>query len=400
MGGTPLLCWAMLNTSLLRPNRFVIDLQIVGENASTIRRLAKPGVKFFATIKADAYGFGLIPVARTVIAAGADALSVVRLEDAVALREAGLRCPILLYAGQVLGLEQVQAIEAYELWPAIHHRHALKALDNYLTRPIDCALKIECGQERLGVRAEDAGSFAADMLSTRKLRIKVVHTHPHVEGDIDHLQWQYDRFIHALKAVSALTTEQAPIAVFAGTKVLSLRPDMMLTGIDPGQALFRLPGALWQGKGPSPTPFHSLTSRLIHVYEVQRTEYLAQSLVPTERGSRVGIVPLGYGDGLTKLHPGEVLVHGQRARVIAPLSVEYTRIDLTACHLAQVGDEIAFVGKQNGASLTPDEVMQRTGVPRVTDLVIPLGSAVPREYLPYHAELPAFGPSTSAGITL
>ncbi|WP_372387332.1 alanine racemase [Xanthomonas axonopodis] len=386
----------MENISLLRPNRFTIDLHVIGENTAALRKLATSPVKFFATIKADAYGFGLIPVARTVLAAGADALSVVRLEDAVALREAGIRCPILLYAGQVLGAEQVGAIETYDLWPAVHHRHALEALDRHLTRPIDCALKIECGQERLGVQAEEAAAFSAAMLATGKLRIKVVHTHPHVEGDADHLQWQFDRFIRAWQAVSNQMTALPPIAVFAGTKALSMRPDMMLTGIDPGQALFRLPAALASSPGSPPTPFHSLTSKLIHVYEVKRDEFLTQSLVPTALGSRVGIVPIGYGDGMTRLHAREVLIHGRRARVITPLSVEYTRIDLTGMPDAQVGDEVAFVGRQEDACISPDEVMAHAGVPRVTDLVIPLGLAVPRHYLPYQPGVPISQSSSMA----
>ncbi len=369
---------------LLRPNRFVIDLRVIRENAAALRRLAGPQLRLFATIKADAYGFGLVPVARTVLEAGADALSVVRLEDAAALRDAGMTCPILLYAGQVLGAAHVRAIEQYDLWPAIHNRQSLEALATHLSRPIGCALKIECGQERLGIRAEEAGTFAADLLATGMLRIEVVHTHPQVEEDAGHLEWQYGRFKSACEAVRTLVPGDAPTAVFAGTRVLAMRRDMMLSGIDPGQALFRLPRPIWDGVEPSPTPFKLLASKLIHAYDVQRAAYLSLSRVPTAPGSRIGIVPIGYGDGLSRLHAGIALVRGMRVPVLEPLSIEYARIDLSRCPEADVGDEVVFVGRQGTDCITPDEVMQHTGVPRVTDLVIPLGSAVPREYLPAH----------------
>src|SRR5215203_4413409 len=84
-----------------RPNRFEIDLGAVRNCVHKIRATIGPSVYFFATLKANAYGYGLLPSAKAVVSAGADALSLVSLDDAVALRDAGICVPIMVYAGSV-----------------------------------------------------------------------------------------------------------------------------------------------------------------------------------------------------------------------------------------------------------------------------------------------------------
>ena len=84
-----------------RPNTFEIDLGAVARCVERIRRRIGPEIHFIATLKANAYGYGLLPVARTVLASGADALSLVSLDDAIRLRQAGIEAPILVYAGAV-----------------------------------------------------------------------------------------------------------------------------------------------------------------------------------------------------------------------------------------------------------------------------------------------------------
>jgi alanine racemase len=80
-----------------RPNRFEIDLGAIAGLTRRIRAHVGPGITIFAALKCNAYGYGLIPVARTVLAAGADALSMVDPANAIALRQGGVRAPILVY---------------------------------------------------------------------------------------------------------------------------------------------------------------------------------------------------------------------------------------------------------------------------------------------------------------
>ena len=370
-----------MSADLRRPNDFTIDLQVIADNVRAIRSRIGRHTHFIATLKADAYGFGLLPVARTVLAAGADALSVVRMEDAVALRDDGIACPIVLYAGNVLTPQHVRVVEDYDLIPTVHDRHSLDVLARASTRRIGCALKVNCGQERIGVAAEDVGDFVSGLAASAKLRLDILNTHPHVvEGNDAYLRWQFERFASACEAAQAHCGHR-PLRIFASSRVLAQRGDMLLSGVDPGQALFRLPDGLAPPGAEGRTPFLRLASRLIHVFTVRRGGFADECPVPSHEGARVGIVPIGYGDGLNGCNAGEVLVRGQRARIAAAPSVEYTRIDLSRCPLAEVGDEVVFVGRQGDDWLRPEDAMRHSRVARVTDMAMQVGRSIPRHYL-------------------
>lgn len=378
-----------MSFDLRRPNRFTIDLQVVAANTRTIRRHIGSRARFIATVKADAYGFGLLPVARTVLAAGADSLSVVRLEDAVALRDAGIDCPVILYAGHLIGEDYVRLIERYTLTPSIHDRHSLEAITSFATQPIGCAIKVECGQERLGVPAEDLARFVQGAVATGRIRIDMINAHPHViDGNSDYLRWQFGRFAAACRAAQPYC-ERPPACIFASSRVLAAGPEMQMSGVDPGQALFQLPEALATSRDAlDRTPFLSLSSRLIHAFDVRRTSYRNESPVPVGPGARIGIVPIGYGDGLVQLNAGLALVRGRRLPLASAPSVEYARIDLSSCPEAAVGDEVVFVGHQDGDCLSPQEVMRHTGIARVTNLALQVGRAIPRHYLEAQPDTP------------
>ena len=134
--------------SLARPNCFEIDLGAVANCVRKIRKTIGPSIHFFATLKANAYGYGLLPAAKTVVNAGADAISLVSLADAVSLREAGIEVPIMVYAGSVPGEEVVRAAENYDLIPTLHTDELVAAFSRYARKEIKVAVKLEVGPER------------------------------------------------------------------------------------------------------------------------------------------------------------------------------------------------------------------------------------------------------------
>src|SRR5688572_18511391 len=150
-----------MSASYLRPNFVEIDLAAIRVCTQSIRKAIGPSVKFFGTLKANGYGFGLLPVAKTVLAAGADAISLISLADAIALREAGIWAPILLYAGIPYDRESVRAVERYRIIPTLHDDASFAALLENVKGPLDCAIKIDAGNERIGVASAGAGDYIA-----------------------------------------------------------------------------------------------------------------------------------------------------------------------------------------------------------------------------------------------
>jgi alanine racemase len=368
--------------SLSRPNRFEIDLGAVANCVRKIRETIGPSIYFFATLKANAYGYGLLPAAKAVVRAGADAISLVSLDDAVSLRGAGIRVPIMVYAGSVPGEEIVRAAENYDLIPTLHCEESLAAFSRHARKEIKVAVKLEVGPERIGVPAEDAVRFVKSVTECSKLRMHVLNAHPNVPATgryEEALEWQFHRFVAACNGLEQAGI-RVPLKVVASSKVLRLAgKSMMLNAVDPGAALF---STLNPKDSPDEyQPFHALRSRLIQVRNVSRTAFLEEAPFSITPGMRIGIIPMGYSDGLHRLHCGEVLVRGTRVPILAAPALEYTRIDLTRVPAAAVGDEVVIIGAQNGQRISPEEVVKNQGASRVPDLALEVRPTILRTYL-------------------
>lgn len=361
-----------------RPNVFTIDLRAVATCTREIRALLGPDLPFIATLKAGGYGYGVLPVARTVLRHGADALSMSSLRDAVALREAGIAAPILVYAGAMADARCVAVHEAHGLIPSLHDDASLQAFAQHLRGPCRVAVKVDVGPERIGVPLSGALDFIRRVQAHRHMRLFAVHAHPNVadpQTGLDCMRWQHDRFA-ALREALQREGIRVPWFAMASSKVLSIGgASMALSAADPGAALFSsLSG------GPAQA-FAGLRTRLLAVRTVERTEHLAQAPFAMRPGMRVGVLPIGYADGVHRLHAGCVLVGGQRAALLGRPALEYLRIDLGDLPQARVGEEVVLIGRQGAGFITPEEVCAFQGTARVIDLALQVGPAVEREYL-------------------
>lgn len=368
--------------SLGRPNRFEIGLGAVANCVRKIRETIGPSVYFFATLKANAYGYGLLPAAKIVVGAGADAISLVSLDDAVALRDAGIRVPIMVYAGTVPEEHIVRAAENYDLIPTLHSEESLAAYARHARKQIKVAVKLEVGPERIGIAAEDGVRFVKAVTACPQLKLHVLNAHPNVPANgrtEEALRWQFERFLGVCKGLEQAGV-QVPYKVVASSKVLRLAgKSMALNAVDPGAALF---SALDPNDAPDKyQPFHALKSRLIQVRTVSRTEYLEEAPFDITPGMRIGLIPIGYSDGMHRLNCGVVLVRGIRVPILAAPALEYTRVDLTRVPAASVGDEVVIIGAQDGQRITAEEVVKKQKASRVSDLALEVRPTIPRIYL-------------------
>jgi alanine racemase len=370
-----------------RPNTFEIDLGAIRRCTAQIRDRIGPGVYFIATLKANAYGFGLMPAARTVLAAGADAISLVSLDDAIALRQAGITAPILVYAGSVPDEHIVQAAADYGLIATLHSEESLAAFAVHAPRAIDVAVKVDVGQERIGVPAEKAVDFIRRVVGHPRLRLRIVNAHPNVPAkgrSQECLAWQYQRFVEVCNGL-ARAGIAVPYRVLASSKILRLTgTSMALNAVDPGAALF---SSLLRADDEACQPLRGLKSRLIQVREVSRSEFVAEVPFTIKPNMRMGVIPIGYSDGMHRLHCGEVLVRGERVAILASPALEYTRIDLTNVPRAAVGDEVVIIGRQGQQRIAPEEVVAKQFAGRESDLALEVRASVARSYVDSTAAL-------------
>ena len=369
---------------LARPNWVEVDAAAIAHNIAALRRLVGPGVRIFAALKGNACGFGVAKAARVVADAGADALAVVDLADAMRIREAGVRLPVLLYGGNLATADTAAAASAHDLTVTVHDRASAEGFNRHASAPLRAFLELNVGGERLGVEAEDALSFMEWLQGLDKIRIDGVYAHMHVPGGPQAerlVRWQFGRFQSALRNLDDRGV-CVPIRMTASSKTLTFTSEMNLNAIDPGHLVFGLdPGGVHEVETGVRPALVALKSRLLSVRASARAEFLDEAPFPVREGLRVGVIPLGAADGLNEIRACSALVRGRRVGWLGGHSAEHARLDLTDAPDARVGDEVVIIGRQGEETITLEDVQRHQGGVRASDVTRRILASLPRLYV-------------------
>lgn len=370
---------------MLRPTWFEIDLDAAVDNLRTVRRLVGPERKIFAVVKADAYGFGSLELGRAFARHGADALGVADLADGVRLRRAGLTLPILVYPNALP--DAAGDVIAAGLTPALTDLDAARAYDDAVgpspsAGPFGVFVKVDVGLERLGVPADHAVKLVLAIRDLTRLRLGGLCTHLHAPSGADpaYIAWQFSRFTAVLDALAAQGVD-VPIRLAASSPLVLGFPSTYLNAVDPGRMLYGYGREDLVGAAVLRPAFRALKSRLIEVKELApRERFAAAAPFPITTALRLGVIPIGMGDGVHRLNAGCALVHGRRVPILARPSLEHTRLDLTTVPDASVGDEVVLIGRQDPEEITLDEVVTRHSLDPLA-VALGVGPRVARVYV-------------------
>jgi alanine racemase len=368
---------------LQRPNRIEIDLSALANNAATIRNIVGPQVKVWAALKANAYGFGLEVVAKTVLDSGADAIAVGDVAAGVRLRQYGVASPILVYAGGLLTRPAADAAEAHGLTLTLPDLAAARRVSARAARTLKVFVKVDSGLERLGLDPADAGEQIMTIARLPRLVIEGLYTHLHVPPGCPppYAQWQFERFDRVVTQVRRQGLE-IPVAMAASSAVLSISRTMNLNAVDPGRLFY---GLVPPGEALTAFEFRpvltAIKTQLAQVKTLTRTEFVELAPYPVRSGMRIGILPFGRADGFNQINSGEVLVRGRRSRLLGDVAIEHARIDLTDVPDAQPEDEVVILGCQGTEAITVEDVAANQRYVGQADLTLAIGSDVERVYL-------------------
>ena len=360
-----------------RPNHLEIDSGSVTRRVAALRRRVGPRVKIFAALKADGYGFGTLPMARAALAGGADALSLIDRAEALELRQAGIDAPILLYAGAPIDADAIAAAEASRLILTVLCEREIELVARHARSPIELAIKLEVGAERIGVLPDQLVRMAERIAQHRLLSLEIVNTHPTFRDDAPDtvVLEQFRRFVTALNRLKQAGLGQ-PMRLFASSKTLGRLTGMELDAVDPGQYLFADTCDL--------PIIRSLRTVLTQARPVTRDFAPEHAPFDIAKVRRVGVIPFGKVDGGGRCHAAEVLVRGRRAPILGGPSLEYMRLDLSAIDDAEDGDEVVLIGRQGAAQISLAEVCATRGA-TPSDIAMAIGPAVLRTWHATHA---------------
>jgi alanine racemase len=371
-------------TSLSRPNAAIVDLGAITANTRIVRQLAGPGKTVLGAVKQNGYGLGLPQTAQAMLAGGIDGFTLSDPADAVRIRDAGISAPILLYGGVLPSREVAGWLLALDLMATVTDAVAADAFAAAAraagAAPLRVFAKVDVGLERLGVYAEDGADLVRLITRQPGLELAGVYTHLHGSADPAYLSWQLDRFDRLLDQLSQDGID-VPVRLGESSASLGSQDRPRLNAIDPGHLLYGiLPlGRSYRPAGLRPA-LRSLTSRIIHIKTITRPEFQDQSPVPLRPGLRIGIIPIGRGDGLRSLTAGRVRVRDHLVPVVGRLSLEHTRLDLTDAPDCRVGDEVELIGGPDGSGLSAAEIAAAHELDPV-GLLMELRASIPRVYV-------------------
>jgi alanine racemase len=344
-----------------------IDLDALTSNLGAIRRAAGSGIRVEPVVKADAYGHGLVPVARHLEAQGADGLSVATFDEAKALREAGIARPLLV----LYPIPPEHAISAAEQGIAITVgdgellRRLLAVVDRDRgPAQLHVQIELETGLGRGGFAAED-GASAARALRAAGVIIDGAWSHlaaPADRGLVDGQRQRYEASLgllaqegiaipsRHLSASGGLIGGLAPAydAVRPGLAMYGVIPDDLATG-----PLSGLAGEL--------RPVMSLHARPVRVADLPPGAGISYGpSFTTTRPSRIATLPLGYGDGWPRSlsNAASALVRGGRVPLVGTVAMDAVMADVTDVpgSPVSVDDEFTFLGRQGDERIDAGEL--------------------------------------------
>lgn len=338
-----------------RPVWMEVDLDALRSNYRELARLAGPEMRVVASVKANAYGHGVVPVARALAGEGVFAVATGSFADALAIRKAAVPVRVLLFGG---GLPQA-ALEClrHDLVPTVSSMEAAEAVSAAADTPAPVYVKVDAGLGRLGVPVEEATAFVRAVSALPGVVVEGLYTHlPFV--DVAGRDWAESRLPAFRAVVDGLARAGLPIPV-----TQALASAGVVCGLDgganavcPGHVLYGIPPAapdLGDFSAFRPV-LRAIKTRLVHVS--RHPDERAAGIGGSQRlpaGSRSGVVPCGRYDGYRAARSGDavMLVGGRRVRVRG-LSLEHATLDLTGSDGARVGDEVVVLGRDGGEEIT------------------------------------------------
>jgi alanine racemase len=369
--------------AVLRPTVVEVSLARLTENFRAIQAAVAPAA-VMPIVKANAYGHGLVPVARHLVGLGATTLGVAFLEEAVALREAGVTVPILVMGG-VFG-DQIPVFLRHGLALTASSIDKLRHIDETAREMGVTAkvhLKIDTGMERIGVHYYSAEGLLARAAECRHCVVEGIYSH-FANADaadlssarlqllrfLDVLTW-YDR--HGVAAPARHIANSGAVLQLRESHLDLVRPGILLYGVYPSADV---PHTI------AVRPALSWKSRVVYFKVVKPDHPVSYgSTWQTDHPARVVTIPVGYGDGYFRAlsNVAQVMIRGKRYPVVGRVCMDQIMVNIE-WDTAYNGDEVVLIGADGGERITCEDLAEWAGtIPY--EVLTNINTRVPRVYV-------------------
>ncbi len=370
-----------------RPTWAEIDLGAIKYNLAQIKKLVggarKNSPRIMVVVKANAYGHGLIEVAKTLEKLRVDYLGVASLDEAIALRKEGIKLAVLVL-GSILP-EEVDLALDYDVALTVCNKELAQTLNNKakaknITMPVH--IKIDTGMGRIGIWHEEAPEFVKMLKRMKYIRAEGIYTHfTSASRDNFFTNYQLESFENLLRR---LNRENIQFHYKHAANSIAL--------VDLKKSHFNLvrPGIIVYGMYPKRNfakilklkPALSLKTRIVYLKDVPvgRSISYGRTYI-TEKPTRIATLPIGYADGYGRIlsNRASVLVKGEKAPVVGKITMDQTMVDVGHIKGVEIGDEVVLIGRQGRLQMRTEEIA-RVSKTIPYEIVCSITNRVPRVY--------------------
>lgn len=362
-----------------------IDSKILEKNILLMRSSLKKHVAFAGLVKANAYGHGLVEVAKILIKQQARFIAVAYWEEAYALRKAGIRHPILMLSQP--WKKDIENIIQYKVTPAIYSVERAKEIAACAKKRkavVPIHIKIDTGLHRLGFSPEDAVTSISKIAKMAGLRIEGLYTHfvNSYATDLSFTKKQlriYEQIVTQLASVGITpsylhTANSAALVWVPESQYHLVRFGLTMYGLQPSdETVYPLPiqqCLTWK-------------TRVLQVNKIKKGDNVGYGNAwHAPKDMKIATIALGYSDGFrrTPYNFGFVLCHGQKVPIISNVQMSQTMIDVSGIVDVTENDEIVIIGKQGKERITFEDVSTVTGTTN-EEIVTNISTFIPRIYI-------------------
>jgi len=364
-----------------RPTWAEINLNNLEHNFREVKSLLPCDVKVLVTVKADAYGHGLIAVSKKLSACGVDYLGVASIDEGIRLRKAGIKTPILLLG--IILKKDILPLFAYQLTPTVCDKQMaclLNAKAGSLKKPLRLQIKVDTGMGRIGISHDDAFKLVKEVYKLKNIIIEGIFTH-FAFADLNRKFTLYqinlfDKLVSSLKKSGidiplVHAANSIGLIDYKDSHFTMVRPGLVIYGLHPKEKL-----------GINLRPVLALKTRIVFIKQVPPGYGISYGhTYVTKRTTRIITLPIGYGDGyprnLSNLAP--LLISGRRFRISGRICMDQIMVDV-GNFKARIGDEVVLIGRQASGRITTEELADLSGTISY-EIVCGLGSRIPRIYI-------------------
>ncbi|MDD5252834.1 MAG: alanine racemase [Candidatus Omnitrophota bacterium] len=364
-----------------RPTWAEVNLNNLEYNFRQVKLHLPRLTKVLVTVKADAYGHGLIPISKRLAASGVDYLGVASIDEGIKLRKAQVKTPILVLG--VILKQDIQSLFTFKLTPTICDYKLAFALSKKATalkKPMRLHIKVDTGMGRIGVAHQDALELVSKIHKLKSIVIEGIFTHfPFADSGRKFTAFQIKLFY---KLVADLRKRgiAIPLVHAANSAGLINHRDSHFTMVRPGLVIYGLHPQ--GGSRLKLKPVLSLKTRVIFIKQVPAGSGISYGhAYITKRAACIVTLPIGYGDGYPRnlSNLGPLLIGGKKFNISGRICMDQIMVDV-GNFKPRLAAEVVLIGKQGKQRIIAEELADLAGtIPY--EIVCGLGSRIPRVYI-------------------